>query len=101
MASKLDKLPVDIAIPPEEVETTSEKIYRIIHEILMSETTWFMIGAVILLLIFKQAFEYITRVRVRKAEARRRLEAEDEVSISEEMARLRRERSERGNAATL
>jgi hypothetical protein len=88
----LDYLPVDNEVPPGTEPTIGEMFLKQLNAALMSETTWIIVGMLTLFLICKKAFTSFTEVRVRKAEARRRLSLEDEVAIGSEISRLRRAR---------
>lgn len=91
----LENLPVDTEIPPEARESVMQAFLDRIAESLQSETTWAIIGCVVLFMIVRKSFAAFTETRVRKAEARRRLALEDEVGVMSELQRLRHARDQR------
>ena len=91
----LEKLPVDTEIPPEVRESVMQSFLDRVAESLESETTWAVIGCLVLFLIVRTGFGAFTEARVRKAEARRRLALEDEAGVKLEMQRLRHARQDR------
>lgn len=90
----LDFLPGDNEVPPGTEPIIGELFLRQLNAALMSEATWIIIGMLTVFLICKKAVTSFTDVRVRKAEARRRLSLADEAAIESEITRLRRARDD-------
>lgn len=91
----LEKLPVDTEIPPEVRESVMDTFLARFEDALWDETTWAISACVVIFLVVRRSVAAFTDVRVRKAEARRRLSLEDEAGVMLEMQRLRHARQNR------
>jgi hypothetical protein len=96
-------LPVDTEIPPEARESIMPSFLDRVAESQQFETTWAIIGCIILFLFGRSGFAAFTEVRVRKAEARHRLALEGEAGVMSEFQRLRHARDDQrlNNASTI
>lgn len=96
--SKLDSLPVDHEYAPGEAPTLLERLDEWLTAALGNETGLTILGLLVLVYASRRVFARFTEVRVAKAEARKRFEAEQENAVAKELARLRRLRDEQAGA---
>lgn len=89
--SKLDTLPVDHEYAPGAAPTLMERLDEWLMAALGNETGLTILALIVLIIALRRGFASFTDVRIAKAEARRRFEAE-ESAVASELAKLRRER---------
>lgn len=89
--SKLDALPVDHEYAPGAEPTLMERLDAWLMAALGNETGLTILALLVMVILSRRVFARFTEVRVARAEARRRLEAEEN-AVATELAKLRRAR---------